>query len=537
MTDAEKPEQTDAQNTRAQASSPKRGRSASPTKAGSASPTKTSPTKPVQSPKKEKDQQDQQVGSPKKEAAHEGNGTEPTKSPQKEEAQPAKEESANNNGEAAPPTTPAPKKRGRPPKAKPAGNGTPAKAEADGNAKEGGDETPQRKRAKKEDSTPVTPTEGERRTPRERKSVDRLSLTQSFVKTPKPIEIPEGDGTPLKDITAIAETVQKVTKTHKFYEILLGFHTLVWGKATYKNLKQDLLNFKGFKFNTNKEHDDKLYRVHKWTLQGLKEFAQRDLAVRIFEFLKKPDAEHVKGGGSVKRKRSVSRTSKKGQSTSDELVNSDDDEEAAAGSSSKAKPATPGSGKKRGRPPKAKSAFEVFAREKRDEVSKEGGDVEAKLKEVWEGLGEEERKEYEEKFKEGGKGKGKKADAIGAENDNAKEEEEEEQDEAPSPKKAKKADSSWKGGVPTTEDLLKVVQEMIEDADLDTLTNRSVRTELEKHFGQDLRDQKAVINTLIDQTLARVSDAAAEAAAAAGDELMEEEALEEEEDEGYEQDA
>jgi len=50
-------------------------------------------------------------------------------------------------------------------------------------------------------------------------------------------------------------------------------------------------------------------------------------------------------------------------------------------------------------------------------------------------------------------------------------------------------------------DLERTVQDVLRSADLNSITKREIRRQLESHFGMDLTSRKAVINAAIDRTL------------------------------------
>jgi chitin synthase len=50
-------------------------------------------------------------------------------------------------------------------------------------------------------------------------------------------------------------------------------------------------------------------------------------------------------------------------------------------------------------------------------------------------------------------------------------------------------------------DLERAVQDVLRSADLNLITKREIRRQLESHFGIDLTSRKAVINAAIDRTL------------------------------------
>jgi chitin synthase len=50
-------------------------------------------------------------------------------------------------------------------------------------------------------------------------------------------------------------------------------------------------------------------------------------------------------------------------------------------------------------------------------------------------------------------------------------------------------------------DLERAVQDVLRSADLNSVTKREIRRQLESHFGMDLTSRKAVINATIDRIL------------------------------------
>ena len=57
------------------------------------------------------------------------------------------------------------------------------------------------------------------------------------------------------------------------------------------------------------------------------------------------------------------------------------------------------------------------------------------------------------------------------------------------------------GGSPSDLELEHAVQEVLRSADLNSITKREIRRQLESHFGIDLTSRKAVINASIDRVL------------------------------------
>ncbi|KAI8920869.1 hypothetical protein DFJ77DRAFT_447668 [Powellomyces hirtus] len=286
-------------------------------------------------------------------------------------------------------TSPEKRKRGRKPKdTTDAQDENDAGQAADENAKEEKG-TPKTKKAKK-DADVETPG-SEARARRERKPTQHYTV-EATVKTPKAIEIPEGKGTPLKDIKTIADNIASTPASD---DLITGFHTLVWGRAGHKHIKQDILKFKGFNFQSDKEHDLALNKLARWTTAGLKEFAQllhlessgtKEVIIdRVFKFLQEPSAAGTKSGGTPRKSKSGSKTPTKSPKASKASISE----------------ATP---KKRGPKPKPKSVFELYAQEQRAEAVEEldedasENDIQAKLKELFEELDEADLKQYEEKF-------------------------------------------------------------------------------------------------------------------------------------------
>lgn len=56
-------------------------------------------------------------------------------------------------------------------------------------------------------------------------------------------------------------------------------------------------------------------------------------------------------------------------------------------------------------------------------------------------------------------------------------------------------------GSPSDADLERAVQDVLRSADLNSVTKREIRRQLEEHFGMDLTSRKATINAAIDRVL------------------------------------
>jgi len=63
------------------------------------------------------------------------------------------------------------------------------------------------------------------------------------------------------------------------------------------------------------------------------------------------------------------------------------------------------------------------------------------------------------------------------------------------------AASTHLSGGPTDQDLEMAIRELLQDADLHTVTKRAIRQKLEDRFGIDLGARKATINSTIDRVL------------------------------------
>lgn len=71
----------------------------------------------------------------------------------------------------------------------------------------------------------------------------------------------------------------------------------------------------------------------------------------------------------------------------------------------------------------------------------------------------------------------------------------------PIPRTHSPEDADLLGGGPTNADLDRAVQDVLRSADLNSITKREIRRQLEAHFGMDLTSRKATINASIDRIL------------------------------------
>jgi chitin synthase len=56
-------------------------------------------------------------------------------------------------------------------------------------------------------------------------------------------------------------------------------------------------------------------------------------------------------------------------------------------------------------------------------------------------------------------------------------------------------------GAPTDSDLERSVQDVLRNADLNSITKREIRRRLEAHYGMDMTSRKATINAAVDRVL------------------------------------
>ena len=71
----------------------------------------------------------------------------------------------------------------------------------------------------------------------------------------------------------------------------------------------------------------------------------------------------------------------------------------------------------------------------------------------------------------------------------------------PMPRTRSPEDVDVLGGGPSDLDLERAVQDVLRSADLNSITKREIRRQLESHFGMDLTSRKAVVNASIDRVL------------------------------------
>ena len=71
----------------------------------------------------------------------------------------------------------------------------------------------------------------------------------------------------------------------------------------------------------------------------------------------------------------------------------------------------------------------------------------------------------------------------------------------PIPRTRTPEDDLFGSGGPSDVDIDRAVQDVLRSADLNSVTKREIRRQLEDHFGMDLSSRKASINASIDRAL------------------------------------
>ncbi|KAI9002307.1 hypothetical protein BC832DRAFT_593614 [Gaertneriomyces semiglobifer] len=177
--------------------------------------------------------------------------------------------------------------------------------------KENADETSDR-RIKERKLSPTL----QERPRRERKQVEKFVSPATEKATVKTIQLPDGKGTPLEEISQIHNAILKMDLES---DVLRGFHALVFGRVSNKQPKADLLRFNGFNFKSDKERDYVLSKLGRWQVKGLRELAKvldlessisnkEPLIDRIFGFLMNPSFESTKTGRAQTPKKSTPRS-------------------------------------------------------------------------------------------------------------------------------------------------------------------------------------------------------------------------------------
>ncbi|KAJ3157879.1 hypothetical protein HDU89_000258 [Geranomyces variabilis] len=357
---------------------------------------------------------------------------------------------------------------------------------------------------------------------RERKPVQHYTV-EAPAKKAVVVEVPEGKGTPLKDIKKIADKALKMPSDD---DIFVGLSALIFGRAgRAKNAKREVMKFKGFDFSSDKEHDLALDKLARWTTLGLKELASllclessgtKDVIIdRVFQFLQEPSASAIKDG----RRKAGSKTPTKSKTT------------------------------------EKLTAFDIFSNEKHAEAKKhvtsedadEEDEIDAKLQEMYDELDEAGKKQYEEKAEAANtkaakkspaktpkaapktpktpksekvtktsktpktpktpkNGKKSKAPAKSAETvddsaesnaDTPAKDDSADDDKPLAPKTAGKTS-------PSNADIVSAIKKILTPDNLGELSNKRVRAKLEEQFGCDMNDRKPFIKEVIDKTIAEM---------------------------------
>ncbi|RKO85145.1 DEK C terminal domain-containing protein, partial [Blyttiomyces helicus] len=322
----------------------------------------------------------------------------------------------------------------------------------------------------------------------------------------------------------------------------------------HKHVKADLLKFHGFPEKSEKGRQVAIAKLERWTVSGLRELAEilnlvhygtkEVLVERIYTFLEKPELkESAKGKEAAKTKTTTPKKTPKTPHSSDSEA-----------------PAT--EKKKLGRKPRPKTVLEFYGTNadvaQAATAAVEAGEaetVEAKVVEMWEALEREARKEVEERFEEitstKAKGAAKEKPAAKAKKEKAVAEESEAEPAAeeekvpkkrgrppksgtaafkPVPKKTKtetsppveqvpphaeaeaeavaaKAKVEVKPSVdgtprePSDAEIVAQIKVILATDDLESLSNKKVRDQLEVHFGIPLTERKKYITEQINSIL------------------------------------
>ncbi|KAG0225903.1 hypothetical protein BGW41_004463, partial [Actinomortierella wolfii] len=265
---------------------------------------------------------------------------------------------------------------------------------------------------------------------RDRKKVERYHGPATQEKAEKPVVIPNGKGTKLKDIPTVNSNLDKLKASD---DIAKGLHRLLFGGK--------IPNVKSIKNNIQEEAVEE--KLGRWLVGGLRELVElfnletggdKDAIIaRLMTFLKNPKdsglvPKHIKAAQEAKEKKAKKLALKKAKLAAKEKKLKEKKAKAleakkaaaekkkAAAALAKAKKAA-ASGKLP-KPPKKRSGFDIYAREHQKEVKDAApdasrADIIKTLADKWETVSAEAKAEYEEKAKaENAKNEEKHAKAL-----------------------------------------------------------------------------------------------------------------------------
>ncbi|CAG8729910.1 6689_t:CDS:1, partial [Acaulospora morrowiae] len=148
-------------------------------------------------------------------------------------------------------------------------------------------------------------------------------MAEAKSRTRKPVEVVQGEGIPLGQISPIARAIDRLKTTD---DMIKGLHKLLYGRVGAKHdIKSHIRAFSGFVLGT--PIDEMVYKekLEKWKISGLKDMCslfslkssgdKASVVERLFEFLKKPydtsSPKDRKSKNAKNKKTSTSKTSKK----------------------------------------------------------------------------------------------------------------------------------------------------------------------------------------------------------------------------------
>ncbi|KAL2920004.1 hypothetical protein HK105_200070 [Polyrhizophydium stewartii] len=142
---------------------------------------------------------------------------------------------------------------------------------------------------------------------RARRPVQRLMDEQSaetarHARGKRAVEIRQGKGVPLREIGDVEAQIKALDAGGV---VIAGLHTLLFGKASSRHPKADILKFSGFCFETQKQREAAVVRLEHWTRPGLEALCKAlclpatglkaVLVERVMRFLEAPRRQADEG--------------------------------------------------------------------------------------------------------------------------------------------------------------------------------------------------------------------------------------------------
>ncbi|CAG8515173.1 4463_t:CDS:2 [Acaulospora colombiana] len=174
------------------------------------------------------------------------------------------------------------------------------------------------RKRKHEGNTHSVPVDRPRRTVHPVVLYSQVSEAKS--RTRKPVEVVQGEGVPLGQISSIVRAIDRLKTTD---DMIKGLHKLLYGRVgTKHDVKSHIRAFSGFVVGTPVDELVFKEKLEKWKISGLKDLCslfslkssgdKASIVERLFEFLKKPyDTSNPKDRKSRGKKTTASKTSKK----------------------------------------------------------------------------------------------------------------------------------------------------------------------------------------------------------------------------------